>query len=287
MIKYRINTCDQINDELMIHFTQKCENRCFFCVDAKNQGVCHKRPEVDKMAQQVIDLKDKIKSITISGGEPLLFMDEVILFINKIRENASNLKINLITSFPSICWRQQDKLFQIIEMLDNLAFSPQHYKEEIADEIRGVKSKYNHQELYKILPHKEKMCVNINLNKPYLYLKDDVCNCIKHYNDLGFTTIRVAELFDTDDNFVSFEEIFGIKMKSPFAHGCKTNNFDITPWIPSFKGNLIVKRVCFLVCKQKHCSFSDLVKVCTRHWFKKPFAFGVVYEDGNVYPYWK
>ena len=172
-------------------------------------------------------------------------------------------------------------------MLDSLAFSPQHYKEDIADKIRGVKSKYNHQELYKILPHKEKMCVNINLNKPYLYLKDDVCNCIKHYNDLGFTTIRVAELFDTDDNFVSFEEIFGIKMKSPFAHGCKTNNFDITPWIPSFKGNLIVKRVCFLVCKQKHCSFSDLVKVCTRHWFKKPFAFGVVYEDGNVYPYWK
>jgi hypothetical protein len=76
-------------------------------------------------------------------------------------------------------------------------------------------------------------------------------------------------------------------MKSPFAHGCKTNNFDITPWIPSFKGNLIVKRVCFLVCKQRHCSFSDLVKVSTRHWFKKPFAFGVVYEDGNVYPYWK
>jgi hypothetical protein len=172
-------------------------------------------------------------------------------------------------------------------MLDNLSFSAQHYKEEVADKIRCVKSKYNHQELYKILPHKEKMCVNINLNKPYLYLKDDVCKCIKHYNDLGFTTIRVAELFDTEEHYVSFEEVFGIKMKSPFAHGCKTNNFDITPWIPSFKGNLIVKRVCFLVCKQRHCSFSDLVKVCTRHWFKKPFAFGVVYEDGNVYPYWK
>ena len=287
MIKYRINTCDQINNELMIHFTQKCENRCFFCIDAKNQGVCVKRPNVDKMVEQVINVKDNIETITISGGEPLLFMDDVIIFIEKIKKEASHLKIGLITSFPSVCWREQKKLFKIIDLLDNLAFSPQHYNEEIADKIRGVKSKYNHQDLYKILPHKEKMCVNINLNKPYLYLKDDVCNCIKHYNDLGFTTIRVAELFDTEEHYVSFEEIFGVKMKSPFANGCKTNNFDITPWIPSFKGNFIVKRVCFLVCKQRHCSFSDFVKVCTRHWFKKPFAFGVVYEDGNVYPYWK
>lgn len=287
MIKYRINTCDQINNELMIHFTQKCENRCFFCIDAKNQGVCVKRPNVDKMVEQVINVKDNIETITISGGEPLLFMDDVIFFIEKIKKEASHLKIGLITSFPSVCWREQKKLFKIIDLLDNLAFSPQHYNEEIADKIRGVKSKYNHQDLYKILPHKEKMCVNINLNKPYLYLKEHVCNCIKHYNDLGFTTIRVAELFDTEEHYVSFEEVFGVKMKSPFAHGCKTNNFDITPWIPSFKGNLIVKRVCFLVCKQRHCSFSDFVKVCTRHWFKKPFAFGVVYEDGNVYPYWK
>ncbi len=287
MIKYRINTCDKIHNELMIHFTQKCENKCFFCVDAKNKGVNAVKPNIDKMVEQVINVKDKINSITISGGEPLLFIDEIIDFINKIKTNAPKLSINIITSFPTTCWKCKEKVFQIIDMVDSLAFSPQHYNEEIADKIRGVKSKYNHQALYEMLPHKEKICVNLNLNKPYLCEKDDVINCIKHYNDLGFSNIRVAELFETEDNFISFEETFGIKMKSPFAHGCKTSNFDITPWISTFKGNLTIKRVCFLINKKSHCSCADLFKLSTRFFFHKPYAFGVVYEDGNIYPYWK
>ena len=286
MIKYRVNTCDQIHNELMIHFTQKCENKCFFCVDAKNKGVCVKAPQIDKMVETIISYQDKIESITISGGEPCLFLDKLIEFINIIHQQCPNLKINLITSMPTTCWKDKEKFFKVIEMVDGMAISPQHYIEEVADEIRGIKSKYDHQLLYKELPFKEKICINLNLNKPYLYKTYDVINCIKHYNDLGFKTIKLAELFDSEDNFVSFEEVFNVKMKSPFACGCKTDNFNIKPWIPSFDGNLIVKRTCFFVNKKRHCGFKDFIKIVTRPLFSKPFAFGVVYEDGNVYPYW-
>jgi hypothetical protein len=87
--------------------------------------------------------------------------------------------------------------------------------------------------------------------------------------------------------YVSIETALGIKLKSPFAHGCKTNNFDITPWIPDFDGNLILKRTCFLVNKKLHANLSDLVKVATRPLFMpKKYTFGVVYEDGSVKPYW-
>lgn len=286
MVKYNVNACDQICNELQIHFTKSCPNKCPFCIDATNKGlnVGCAVPRVEKIYERVMEFKDNIDSICISGGEPMLFITQLLSLIKMVKESTS-LKVYVISSIPKNCYSYPNTFNEILELIDGLAISPQHYKEEIADQMRGHKSKFDRQAFYAALPHKEKITMNINMVKPYLYTKDEIIACVKHYNDLGFKDIKLVELFNMEEMYVNFEETFGVKLKSPFGHGCKTE-FDITPWIPSYEGRFTLKRTCFLVNRLLHANLSDMFKAATRKFFEKPYYFGVVYEDGSIHPYW-
>lgn len=285
MVKYNVNTCDQICNELQIHFTKVCPNKCPFCIDATNPGLEKQvPPDVGAILDRIMMYKDKIESVCISGGEPMVHIKSLLYLITLIKENT-NLKVYVITSVPYICYKEKETFFKIIELCDGVSISPQHYKEDVADKMRGHKSKFNRQKFYASIPHKEKITMNINMVKPYLCEKDDIIKCIEHYNKMGFKDIKLVELFDMESMYVNFEETFGVKLKSPFAHGCKTE-FDITPWIPSYEGKFTLKRTCFLVNKLLKANVSDMFKAATRKLFEKKYAFGVVYEDGSLHPYW-
>ena len=232
MIKYNINTCDQICNELQIHFTKSCPNRCPFCVDALNKGLEKrlKEPDVDAIYKRILYYKDNIESVCISGGEPMLFMSHLLELVMLLKQNT-NLKVYIISSIPDICFKQRNIFKKVLELCDGLAISPQHYKEDIADKMRGHKSTFDRQAFYAEMPYKEKISININMLKPYLCEKDEIIACIKHYNEMGFRYIKLVELFNMESMYVNFEDTFDVKLKSPFAHGCKTV-FDITPWIP-------------------------------------------------------
>ena len=286
MIKYNVNTCDQICNELQIHFTKSCPNRCPFCVDALNKGLEKrlKEPDVDAIYKRILCYKDNIESVCISGGEPMLFMLHLLELVMLLKKNT-DLKVYIISSIPDICFKQRNIFNKVLELCDGLAISPQHYKEDIADKMRGHKSTFDRQAFYAEMPHKEKISINLNMVKPYLCEKDDILACIKHYNEMGFRDIKLVELFNMESMYVNFEETFDVKLKSPFAHGCKTE-FDITPWIPSYEGKFTLKRTCFLVNKLLHANLSDMFKAATRKLFENKYYFGVIYEDGSIHPYW-
>ena len=286
MIKYNVNNCDQIFNELQIHFTKSCPNKCPFCVDALNKGLEKrpKEPDVGAIYKRILCYKDNIESVCISGGEPMLFMLHLLELIMLLKQNT-NLKVYIISSIPDICFKQRNIFKKVLELCDGLAISPQHYKEDIADEMRGHKSTFDRQAFYAEMPYKEKISINLNMVKPYLCEKDDILACIKHYNEMGFKDIKLVELFNMENMYVNFEETFDVKLKSPFAHGCKTE-FDITPWIPSYEGKFTLKRTCFLVNKLLHANLSDMFKAATRKLFENKYYFGVIYEDGSIHPYW-
>ena len=286
MVKYNINTCDQICSELQVHFTKSCPNKCPFCIDATNRGLEKKTPipNIGAIYKRILLYKDNIGSVCISGGEPMLYMSDLLTLIMLLKENT-NLKVYVITSVPDICYKYKNLFKLILERCDGMAISPQHYNEEIADQMRGHKSTFDRQTFYAEMPYKEKVTININMVKPYLCEKDDILKCIEHYNKLGFKDIKLVELFNMEKMYVNFEKVFDVKLKSPFAHGCKTE-FDITPWIPSYEGKFTLKRTCFLVNKVLHANLSDMFKAATRKLFEKKYYFGVVYEDGSIHPYW-
>ena len=286
MIKYNVNTCDQICSELQVHFTKSCPNKCPFCIDATNRGLENKAtiPHIGAIYKRILKYKDNIESVCISGGEPMLYMSDLLALIMLLKENT-NLKVYVITAVPENCYKYKNLFKLILERCDGMAISPQHYNEEIADQMRGHKSTFDRQAFYAEMPYKEKVTMNINMVKPYLCEKDEILKCIEHYNKMGFKDIKLVELFNMEKMYVSFEETFDVKLKSPFGHGCKTE-FDITPWIPSYEGKFTLKRTCFLVNKLLHANLSDMFKAATRKLFEKKYYFGVVYEDGSIHPYW-
>ena len=287
-IRYNVNTCDNHERDLEIHFTKACENLCPFCIDRMNKGIDESpRPNVNAIMGPVIIYGDYIDYIGISGGEPCLYLDELYELCYRIKNLYPKKFLNLITSVPETCHKNKETFFKIIELCDNITISPQHHNQDIADIIRGKKSNYDREAFYKEIPHKEKISVTINLIKGCLDTLDDVKKCLIYYNELGFTRFKLCELSKQPTMFVDLEKTLGIELPSAFSNGCLTKDYDITGIIPNFNGTISLKRTCFYNNSLKEASIYDLIKVCTRWLFRKKYFFGVVYGNGEIHKYWK
>jgi len=71
----------------------------------------------------------------------------------------------------------------------------QSHDEAVADTIRNAgKSKYDRQAFYASLPHKEKIRINLNIVKPFLHTKEQLTACLKHYDNMGFNSIKLSDM---------------------------------------------------------------------------------------------
>lgn len=285
-IKYNSNICDRINNELMVMITKSCPNSCAFCIDKFNTGVKGK-PDFNAIKTTISKHINKVSHITISGGEPLLYMDEVLNLVKFIKEFWPNKIIIINTSIPDKCYLFKDKFIEIIESVDEILLSAQHYNQEIANEIRCSISSFDRNKFYSELPHKEKFLISLNVHKPYLCNRDDILANIDFFYKLGFNNIKLAELFERSDMYVSIKDVLGIKLPQPFAVQCSNKNVDIKHLLPDFNGNLTIKTVCFIKSKNLKANFWDFFKTATRNLFKhKKYFLGIIQPDGNIYPYW-
>lgn len=286
MIRYNVNVCDRIYNEMMIHFTEDCPNNCPFCVDKRNHGVGENHPDIEKILKSILIYKDEITQVTISGGEPFIYMEELYELVSSIK-NSTDLKINIVTSIPKQCVENKELFYKICELCDNIQISFGHYDTEKLVKLFGNKhiNDYGRNKLIYEFPYKDKTTISMNVVKGMLDTKDEILRAIKSLNWFGYKDIKICEMFDADEYYVDIPKTLGIKMKSPFAHGCKME-YDITKLIPSFDGRLTIKRTCFLRTKCQKASLSDCFKMLTKYIKKKEYFFGVIHEDGTVAPYW-
>ena len=183
-----------------------------------------------------------------------------------------------------------DTIVSNSEGVDDVLFlggEPCLFLDELIECTKAIKSQYDRQEFYRSLPYKEKIRINLNIVKPYLYKKEDLIACLKHYDAMGFNSIKLSEIQHGKEYFVSFEDIFGIKLKSPFAHGCQTYlDLDKMGIIKGFKTPLLLKRSCFLCEETLKASPSDVFKVLQKCFVKPKNKYGVVYENGLLSKGW-
>ena len=284
-MKLKCNCCDGIYNSFDVHFTSLCDNNCRHCIDKCYNGLNIPKPNVDAIVKTIVDNSEGLDDVLFLGGEPCLYLDELIDCVKQLKEKTK-LKLFVTTSVPKVCYDNKEKFFKLLDLLDGLNISAQHYKEDIADEIRNVgKSKYDRQAFYNSLPHKEKIRINLNIVKPYLYTKEDLINCLNHYDKMGFNSIKLSEIQHGKDVFVSFEKVFGIKLGSAYSHGCQTY-LDMDKIIKGFKTPVLLKRSCFMCEDTLKASFSDGLKVLSK-WFINPKnKYGVIYEDGSLKKGW-
>lgn len=282
MSLFKRNCCDGIYNSFDIHFTKACDNNCAHCVDKIYNGVNIKKPDVNAIVKTIIDNQSGYDDVLFLGGEPCLYLDELIECISLIQANTK-LKVFVTTAVPKVCFDQRDKFIVLLSMLDGINLSVQHYNENIADKIRKVKSKYDRQSFYAGLPYKDKIRINLNIVKPFLYTRNDIAQCLVHYDAMGFNSIKLSEIQHGKDYFVSFEETFGIKLGSPFYSGCQKY---LDPFITGIKIPVLLKRSCFMCEDTLKASFMDGVKATYKMFKPANNKYGVIYEDGSLKPKW-
>lgn len=283
-MKLKCNCCDGIYNSFDVHFTSDCDNNCKHCIDKCYNGLGIHKPNVKEIVKTIVDNKEGLDDVLFLGGEPCLYLDELINCVKQLKEKT-NLKLFVTTSVPKVCYDNKEKFFKLIELLDGINLSVQHYKEDVADEIRNVKSKYNRQEFYNLLPYKNKIRINLNIVKPFLYTKEDLTNCLKHYDKMGFNSIKLSEIQHGTDYFVSFEKTFGINLGSAYSNGCQ-KYLDMDKIIKGFKTPVLLKRSCFMCEDTLKANLTDGIKIVSKFFTKPKNKYGVVYENGELEKGW-
>lgn len=282
---FKKNCCDGIYNSFDIHFTSACDNKCSHCIDSKYKGIGIIKPDVKAISDIIIKNQIGYEDILFLGGEPCLFLEELLECVSILKEKTK-LKLFVTTSMPKICYDKFDLFEKLLSRTDGLNISVQHHDENIADKIRNTKSKYDRQSFYKNLPHKEKIRINLNIVKPYLYTKKDIIDCLLYYDKMNFNSIKLSEIQHGQEYFVSFEKIFNLNLGSPYFHGCQTyiNTHNI---IPELKTPLLLKRSCFLCEETLKASFFDGIKILYQYIQKPVNKYSVIYSNGFLSKFWR
>ena len=283
-MKLECNCCDGIYNSLDVHFTSACDNKCAHCIDKKFGGLKIKAPDVAAIVETIARNAQGVDDVLFLGGEPCLYLDDLLACVRQIKSKTS-LKVFVTTSVPKICQDQQHTFYALIDELDGINLSVQHHDEAVADQIRRTPSKYDRQAFYKNLPHKEKIRINLNVVKPYLHTRADLANCLRHYDAMGFNSIKLSEIQHGKDVYVSFAEVFGFKMPSAYSHGCQTY-LDTKSILPGFSTPLLLKRSCFLCEESLNASLADGIKMVAKIFRPSKNKYGVVYENGSLQGGW-
>ncbi len=278
------NCCDGIYNSIDIHFTSACDNKCAHCIDSRFHGVGCSVPDVDAIVASVVENAEKYDDVLFLGGEPCLFLEELYECVCQIKEKT-DLKVYTTTSVPRVCYEKRDLFERLIRKLDGLNISVQHHNECVADQIRRTESKYDRQSFYRSLPYREKIRVNLNIVKPFLYTSGDIIECLKHYDDMGFNSIKISEIQHGKDQFVSFEKLFGLNLGSPYSRGCQ-KYINMEELIAGFKTPVLLKRSCFVCESTLKATPLDGIKVLSKLFLKPKNNYSVIYGNGETTKGW-
>ncbi len=285
---FKRNCCDGLYNSFDVHFTSACDNKCSHCIDLKYNGFGINKPNVNEIVKTIINNQNGYDDVLFLGGEPCLYLNELLDCVKQLK-SKTNLKIFVTTAVPKICFDEYESFKELLECIDGINLSVQHYDETIADDIRKTTSKYDRQNFYKELPYKDKIRINLNIVKPYLYTKEDIMNCLLHYDELGFNSIKISEIQHGSNYFVSFEKTFNINLNSPYYSGCqKYLDVKNIKELKNIKTPILLKRSCFMCEETLKASFMDGIKVLYKYFNRSvDNKYGVVYENGILSNKWR
>jgi len=276
-MKLVCNSCDGKYNSVDVRFTKSCDNNCSFCIE-KNGLLSLGEPNVEEMAKSV--LKTGIKDVLILGGEPLLYIDRVLNFVNLIREHVDTIYIT--TSLPRTIVQNWKNFEKIMETIDGLNVSIQHYDPKINNDILRANNRHDRIELLRQINirHSSKVRTSINLVKGSIDTKEKLLKTLSKLEFNGCSNFKINELQDSSE-YVSYEEIMKETLPNPYSNGCQTKIK-----IENIQASVLLKRSCFAVEKTKKANIFDLIKVISRMFYKKSNIFRVVYENGYINKGW-
>lgn len=277
------NSCDgYYKDSLDVRFTKVCDNNCPFCIE--KDGIVGKQTNIPAMIQAT---KDSGKTtVLILGGEPFLLMKELKEYIDGIYLFVKEIYIT--TSLPITIQKDINLFCEIADMVTGINISFQHYDDAKNNEILHASRPYKRTELLKRLcdmGYANKFRISINLVKGGIDTVEKIESFLWVMENLGVKHVKINELQNTEDLYISFEKAYGISLPSPYAHGCQHSLF-----LPGHSLSITLKRSCFCVNKDLKATIPDFCKAVLKCTTKKKDTCCnqiVLYEDGTLSTGWK
>lgn len=225
---------------LSVRLTASCDNSCSFCIAAEDMKISHQYKE-DTVIEKT--LASGTDTVSIIGGEPLLFLDRLEAYLEAVRDKVKDIYIT--TSLPITIQRSWDQFERIMSKIDFITISIQDINYEANNELMNSKKRFDRiSVLKKILEHddmREKVTVNLNLVQGGIDTEDKFFDAIYALDDWGLKHLRINELMHAPSQYVNFEDMMGMQLASPYANGCKTE-LDFIDGMEIF-----LKRSCFMV----------------------------------------
>ena len=324
----RCNSCDGIYGSLDIRLTKRCYNKCPFCIERKSGvNTRSKGPDTEKMLDNILNINQDLRStlipnqdiegVLILGGEPLLYFKDLINLIRGIKL-LSKLKVYVTTSLPVdlVTYPQFEEL---VTRADGVNISYHSgWKGTNAAVYDGPKyitylETKKREYLVRINKHySHKIRINLNLSKCGVNSLNDLRYSLNTFAELGCEWVKINELQDSPEYYVSFEDLTEEDLPSPYAHGCESvlyyqgltysldsnlspvkpalyHRENLPDWLKGIKlpDLITLKRSCFLTELSREATLSDLTKLILRKVLPLPKKrFRVMYEDGSVYKGW-
>lgn len=324
----RCNSCDGTYGSLDIRLTKRCYNKCPFCIERKSGvNTRSKDPDTEKMLDNILNINQDlrstlipnqdIESVLILGGEPLLHFKDLIHLIYEIKL-LSKLKVYVTTSLPAdlVTYPQFEGL---VARADGVNISYHSgWKETNAAVYDGPKyitylETKKREYLVRInRRYSHKIRINLNLSKYGVNSLNDLRYALNTFAELGCNWVKINELQDSPEYYVSFEDLTEEDLPSPYAHGCESvlyyqgltysldsnlspvkptlyHRENLPDWLKGIKlpDLITLKRSCFLTEPSREATLSDLTKLILRKVLPLPKKkFRVMYEDGSIYKGW-
>lgn len=272
----------QPGEMMSVRLTAFCSERCPFCIAEEDMKT--KLPSDIDAVIEAIKANPPRKLNTI-GGEPLLFLDRCI----KLNQGVEDVVEENIytTSLPRTVLNQWELFQQFMESpIVSLIISVQETDWVVNNELMNSRNRFDRLALLErvLNDYPGRVQVNLNLVKGGVDSREKLYRALGHLASIGATRVRLNELQHAPDYYVNFEEISGMVLPSPYAHGCKTELESFYPGL-----SIQLKRSCFMVEESLGATEEDVEKLE----FKRDNPLfrwkdeGVIYEDGSPSLYWK
>ena len=198
----RACSSDDIVFPFYINITNSCNAKCDFCLNTCNNDLG--KLDYNKLESVLDQTKNYISRFSISGGEPLINIDELEKLLQLVQKYNKNTIVNTNGSFLL-------KNVYILNKynIDSIQLSRHHYDDDKNNEIFKINT-ISFEDL-KNLKLKADLRINCLLIKNYIDSKEEIVKFLEKISQtdisqVGFISMTKLNKY-TNDNFVDYRDI--------------------------------------------------------------------------------
>ena len=290
-VLFKTYTCSEDKDnptitgpriKLTIKVTDFCDCACKFCSNRNMRDFG--KLDFKKLEKVIRELNKTglLTRISITGGEPMKYPDEINKLINLIISINENINIGITTNGLNL---KKFLEFDNVEKIEGIHISRHHYDDKINKEIFNSEEIATTEDI-KFLQSKlqDKLIININtvLIKGYIDSFKELKKMFEYVDLLGVKRIGIISLLKLNDyakeHFVDFNEVFEKRDSSIMVlrHLKNFNYCDCVNGLYCAKSNNMIEYYARVVGEEK-CPYVTQFVYTTDNKLKTGFDGKVIY----------